>query len=591
VTRVRRPNHDANLRARFLPASSTDLTHRGWEQPDILFITGDPYVDHPSFPASLLGRVLEAAGYRVLVLSRPDPGKPEELASCGPPRLFTAVTSGALDSMVANYTALRKKRSDDSFAPGGKGGQRPDRALTAYCNLIRRAFGKATPIVAGGLEASLRRFSHYDYWSNSIRRPLLMDCGADVLVYGMGEQTILAVAQACADNEFHEAVKRLPGVVWREPKSLPAQGDHLTLPGHEEVVAQPERLADQQRLVESNWGRSFSQDCSGMRIVANPPAQPLSTEGLDSYYALPFTRSPHPMYGATAIPALEQVRFSVTSHRGCAGGCSFCSISAHQGRMITSRSPQAVCRELEGIVAHPDFRGTVPDLGGPTANMYGFHCTRSSPCSRPSCLHPDRCRHLAGDQSGYLALLETARRIPGIKHLFVTTGIRMDLALKEPAFIKALAFQYTSGHLKIAPEHIVPEVLMKMRKPADNHFESFLRLHRKLSREAARKQYVLPYLMAAHPGCRLEDMVELALFMKKHRIIVEQCQIFTPTPGTTATAMYATGIDPFSGDKVFVEKDPHRKRLQKALILYHLPEQRRLVNEALRLAGRSGALA
>lgn len=584
------------------------MSARGWDRPDILLVTADPLVDHPAFPANLLARILEAEGFRVALSSRPDPGNPEALRAFGLPRLFVGVTSGALDSLVANYTALRKPRSDDAYAPGGRGGGRPDRALTVYCNLVRKAFGKKVPVVAGGLEFSLRRFSHYDFWSDSVRRPILMDCGADLGIHGPGEVAVVKLARALreatadgpagskgpstvSDRSWSTGIcLELPGVVYRVPASRPVPGDALVLPSHEEVAADPMVQARTHALTEKNRGRRLVQRCGGMAVIVNPP-EDLAGQDLDRVFALPFSRCAYPEYGSERIPALEQVRFSVTSHRGCFGGCAFCAISAHQGKRVCSRSPDSVLAEVERIAAHPEFNGTIPDIGGPTANMYGSSCTSGRPCERVSCLWPSRCRHLASGQAGYADLLRRASAIPGVRHLFVTTGIRMDLVLEEEPLVEQLALCHTSGHLKVAPEHVVPHVLRAMRKPSGGDFARFLDRYRELSRKAGRKRYVLPYLMAAHPGCRLEDMVEAALFLRKHRLVVEQCQIFTPTPGTAATVMYATGLDPATLEPVFVERDPVRKQLQKALLLSHLPENAGDVRTALRLCGREDAAA
>jgi len=609
------------------------------KRPDVVIITGDAHVDHPSFPAALLSRVLEHAGFSVGVIARPDVTDPLSIAVFGAPRLFFGVTAGALDSMVANYTALRRRRTDDSYAPQpltsparnpsradspdsrGRGASqhraayhhasassspvdsgRPDRAVTVYCNLVRRAFGKDVIVVAGGVEAALRRFSHYDYWSDSIRRPLLMDCGADLLVHGMGEGPIVELARRVSSAlatgmplpAAIAALHDVPGVVFRRPKSagdLPR--DAVRLPAHEDVCASPLTFALAHKTAEEHREEALCQECSGMLVVANPPWPPLACEDLNRIYSAPFSRDPHPMYGGARIPALEQARFSITSHRGCAGGCAFCAISSIQGRRITSRAEADILDEVARIVSHPDFKGTINDVGGPTANMYGYSCDRNGRCFRPSCLWPRRCANLKGDQRRYLGLLQAASKVRGVKHLFVTTGVRMDLALDCPDFLSALVASHTSGHLKVAPEHVVPHVLALMRKGGPHSFERFLdefdrRSAKRLQSPAKRagRQFVLPYLMAAHPGCRLEDMVDLALFLARRGIKVEQCQIFTPTPGTTSSVMYATGIDPWSGSKVFVERSDAGKRLQKALILHHLPENREAIRQALRTCGR-----
>jgi uncharacterized radical SAM protein YgiQ len=594
-----------------LPATPEELAARGWDRLDVVLVTGDAHVDHPSFPAALLGRWLEAHGFRVGILARPDPALPDDMARLGLPRLFFGVTAGALDSMVANYTAQRRRRSDDPYAPGGVAGGRPDRAVTVYCNRIRRAFGKRAFVVAGGLEASLRRFAHYDFWSDSVRRPLLMDCGADVLVHGMGEGPILEIARrldaverganvpsgsvaesgARPEDPRLAAVRDVPGVVFRAPASGPRPRDGVALPTMEEVAADAETHARYFRLFEESRDERQWQECAGMRVVANPTWPPLAPAELDRLYELPFTRQVHRAHGGERVPALEQVRFSITTHRGCCGGCAFCAIGAHQGKTVQSRSEASVLAEAERIAAHPAFRGTIADVGGPTANLYGAVCGRPVPCGRASCLWPRRCPDLRVDQKRYLALLRRVARIRGVRHLFVTTGVRMDVALESQAFVRALATELTGGHLKVAPEHLVPHVLTLMRKPAGGEFAAFLAAHRRASQSAGRRQYVLPYFMAAHPGSRLQDMVEVALFLKRNDVRVEQVQIFTPTPGTAATAMFATGLDPVTLRPVFVERDPHRRELQKALLLWHLPESAPAIREALQLCGRLDAAA
>lgn len=586
---------------RHLPATRAEMTARGWDELDVILVTGDAHVDHPSFPAALLGRWLETHGFRVGVIARPASQDPEAVTALGRPRLFFGVTAGALDSLVANYTAQKKPRSDDAFAPGGRAGGRPDRALTAYCNLVRRAFGKSVFVVAGGLEASLRRFAHYDFWSDRVRRPILMDCGADILVHGMGEGPLLEIARRLerlgrpTENDADLAARRLaelrdvPGVVFREPKRLPPPSDGIALPSAEDVAADPVTHARAWQMHEKHRRLRQWQETAGMRVVANAPWPPLTTAELDRLYEIPFTRDAHPMYGKLPVPALEQVRFSLVSHRGCVGGCAFCAIGANQGKQVSSRSAASLLREAETIVAHPRFRGTIQDLGGPTANMYDAACARREPCDHPSCLWPKRCPHLEADQAPYLELLRTIRALPGVRHLFVTTGLRTDLAISSPEFVRELALLHTSGQMKVAPEHCVPGVLEVMRKPKVETCEEFLELHRRFSREAKREQYVLPYLLAAHPGSAMADMAAVREWLIKWDLKAEQCQIFTPTPGTAATVMYATGINPVTMKPVFVERDPERKQLQKALILYHLPENAQRVRHALQLVAQEKA--
>ena len=581
--------------APFLPIAPEESHARGWGELDVVLVTGDAYVDHPSFPAALLGRVLEAEGLRVGLLPRPDPGD-DSIARLGEPCLFFAVSAGAVDSLVSNYTAQKKRRSDDAYAPGGRGGGRPDRATIAYANAIRRVFGRHVPVLAGGVEVSLRRFAHDDYWSDSVRRPILLDAPVDALVYGMGERPLREIVRRLGagfaqvegpekTRAFVEAVREVRGVVYRTPASEPPPEGYTALPTFEEVRDDP--TAHCRAFVDEARFRSTGvyQESAGKRVLANPPAEPLTTEELDALYALPFQRCAHPSY-RDPIPALAQVQFSVTAHRGCYGGCAFCGIGAHQGKTVRSRSRESVLAEVEAMTRHPEFRGTVRDVGGPTANMWGSTCARDESCDRPSCLTPSRCPNLRDGQEAYRRLLEAAAEVPGVKHLFVSSGIRMDLALGCEAFARQLILRHTSGHLKVAPEHVVPRVLELMRKPEPGVFREFLKLFARVTRRGGRKQYVLPYFIAAHPGARIEDAVEVALFMKEWGLRVEQCQIFTPLPGTAAAVMYATGLDPWTGKKVFVERDPRRREMQKALILWRQPESRKLVVEALRLAGR-----
>jgi len=581
----------------FLPTTPEEAKARGWDAFDIVFITGDAYVDHPSFAPALLGRLLEAKGFHVGIIARPRPDHAEDVARLGRPRLFFAVAPGSVDSMLNNYTAQKRPRREDDYAPGGLGGGRPNRALIAHCNMVRRACGKSVGVLAGGIEASLRRFAHYDFWDDAVRRPVLLDAPADALVYGMGERPLLEIALAmrsrlAQEHEGRTASETLAGVassvrgvVFRTAASArPPEGYHA-LPSFEGVRAKPQAqvraFQEEMRFRETG----LYQDCGGYRVVANRPASPLSTADMDALYALPFRRQAHPSY-KERIPALEQVQFSITSHRGCFGGCAFCGIFTHQGKAIQSRSRESILREVREIVQHPEFRGTIRDIGGPTANMWGLSCRHKKPCDRPSCLAPVLCRHLNTDGARYVELLDAARRIEGVKHLFITSGVRMDLALECEPFIEALARYYTSGHAKVAPEHVVPEVLRVMMKADGEAFMKFLEKFRRASARAEREQYVLPYLIAAHPGSKLEDMVAVALLLKRERLRVEQCQIFIPLPGTASAVMYATGINPFTGEEVFVERDMRRREMQKALVLYHLAESRKLVKEALEICDR-----
>jgi uncharacterized radical SAM protein YgiQ len=583
--------------APFLPMDLAEARARGWDELDVIFVTGDAYVDHPSFAPALLGRMLESEGLRVGVIARPRPDHPEDVQALGRPKLFFAVSPGSVDSMINNYTAQKRPRHDDDYAPGGVGGGRPNRALIAYCNLLRRVYGKSAAVLAGGVEASLRRFAHYDFWDDAVRRSVLLDAPADAIIYGMGERPLMEIARAMRPRMAVERLAKTPsemlselareirGAVWRCPASdAPPEGFHA-LPSFEQVRDRPEAQS-QAFLVEiEQRARGVYQDCAGHRVAANAPATPLGTEEMDRLYALPFRREAHPSY-KERVPALEQVQFSVTSHRGCFGGCSFCGIFTHQGKVVQSRSRESILGEVREIVHHPRFAGTIRDIGGPTANMWSMHCGQAKPCARPSCLAPKICPHLQRDGKAYLRLLESARQEPGVKHLFIGSGVRMDLALECEPFVEEFARHYTSGHAKVAPEHVVQEVLDVMMKPDGAAFVRFLERFRRASARAGKEQYVLPYLIAAHPGSTLEHMIEVAVFLRKERLRVEQCQIFIPLPGTASAVMYATGMNPFTGRRVYVERDIRRREMQKALVLNHLPESKRLVEEALAICGR-----
>jgi uncharacterized radical SAM protein YgiQ len=568
-----------------------EAKERGWDELDVIILTGDAYVDHCSFAPAWLGRMLEAKRFRVGILSRPRPDRPEDVARLGEPRLFFAVAPGSVDSMVNNYTALKRRRSDD-YAPGGVGGGRPNRALIAYCNMIRRIFGGPVGILAGGIEASLRRFAHYDFWDDAVRRPIILDAPADAIVYGMGELPLEEIAQAMRSRISRDSERATPsealaaiardvrGAVYRTAASAAAPSGYHALPSFEEVRAKPQAQIRAFREEIESREAGLYQECGGYRAVANPPARVLTTQEMDSLYSMRFRREAHPSY-RERVPALEQVQFSITSHRGCFGGCAFCGLYTHQGKAVQSRSRGSILREVREIVRHPQFKGTIRDIGGPSANMWMLGCKHGAPCSKPSCLAPRICRRLNTDGTPYLELLSAARKIKGVRHLFVTTGVRMDLALACDPFVEEFAQHYTSGHAKVAPEHVVPAVLELMMKPEGELFVRFLEKFRRASAKAGKEQYVLPYIIAAHPGSRLEDMLQVALYLHRERLRVEQCQIFIPLPGTASAVMYATGLNPFTGKPLFVERDPRRREMQKALVLYHLPQSRKLIREAL----------
>jgi len=563
---------------------------RGWSELDVLFVTGDAYVDHPAFGTPLLARLLEAEGFRVGILAQPDWRRSESLTAMGRPRLFAAISAGAMDSMVNRYTAARKVRNSDAYTPGGREAARPNRAVIAYTAAVKGAF-KGLPTVIGGIEASLRRLAHYDYWDDKVRRSVLVDSKADLLLFGMAESAITALARRLAAGEAITEVRDLPGTAYLARQAPEAAID---LPSFEEVADDPEacnrafRLAAEQASPFS--GRTLAQRHGERSVVVNPPAPPLGEEQLDRIYALPFTKRPHTSC-AEPIPAYEQIKFSITSHRGCFGGCAFCAITHHQGKTIQSRSAASIRAEVDRLSRHPEFRGTVTDVGGPTANMYGLGCGDAEAevrCRRGSCLFPEPCRNLRTSDRQATSLLRALRAHPKVRHLFVASGIRYDLLPRQPDYFANLLKHHVGGLLKVAPESSSEQVTAVMRKPGPAIFEDFLRSFRDRSRELGRRQAVVPYFISGHPGCTLSDMVEVALFLKRHRLKVEQVQEFTPTPGSLATCIYHTGRDPFTGEALHVPRSPKEKRLQKALLLWHLPESRRDIEEALRLCGRTG---
>ncbi len=569
------------------------MAARGWEAIDILFVSGDAYVDHPAFGVPLLARLLEAEGFRIGIIAQPDWRDPESFRTMGRPRLFAALSAGAMDSMVNRYTAAKKVRNDDAYTPGGRAGARPDRAVIAYTAALKGAF-KGLPVVIGGIEASLRRLAHYDYWSDRVRRSILVDAKADLLVYGMGERALSAIAHRAAAGEVPGAMHHIPGTAWLG-QVPPA--DALVLPGFDRLALEPGAYNEAFRLAAGEQrpeaGRTLAQDQGGRWVIVNPPALPLGEAELDRIYRLPFSRRPWPGY-RELIPAYEQIRFSITTHRGCYGGCAFCAITAHQGKTIQSRSESSILEEISRLVGHPEFRGTVTDLGGPTANMYGTWCgagAATHDCRRESCLFPRLCPQLQASGKRAAHLLQQVRKVAGVRHAFVASGIRYDLLGAQPDYFAELLTHHVGGLLKIAPESTSGAVTAVMRKPGAEALSVFLDYYRRSSTHAGRRQGVVPYLIAGHPGCRLEDMVEVALFLKRNGLRVEQVQEFTPTPGTLATCIYHTGIDPFTGQRHHVPRSPRERRLQKALLLWHRPETGSDIREALRRCGREGVAA
>lgn len=555
---------------RLLPMSRAEMDAWGWDALDVLLVTGDAHVDHPSFGAALLGRWLVHHGFRVGIVAQPRWDTTEDIERLGRPRLFAGVTAGALDSMLSHYTAFRKKRHDDAYTPGGKAGARPNRACIVYTNLVKRAF-PGLPVVLGGIEASLRRFSHYDFWSDQLRRSILLDAKADAIVYGMGERAALDIARqlAAADASFHPA--SIPGLVFAaaDESAIPSGAPVLRHPTHEEILAEPRLLIESTQLMEGQVQdeRSWAVQRVGDRVVIlTPPAPPLSTELLDSLYSLSFTRLPHPSHEG-AIPAVDMIRFSVTSHRGCAGGCSFCTLSAHQGRSLASRSAASIRKEVETMTRHPDWKGQVSDVGGPSANMWGGRCVADpTECRRASCLHPRICRNFKVDQGAIARLLNALAGIHGVKGVRVASGIRHDLAALDRSYVKTLIRDYVGGQLKLAPEHICDDVLGLMRKPSFQAFEQFLSVVEHESETAGKQQYVIPYLMSAFPGCTDSNMQTLATWLRRRGWKPQQVQCFIPIPGTVAGAMYYAGVDA-SGRAIHVARtDAERLRQHRILV-------------------------
>jgi uncharacterized radical SAM protein YgiQ len=547
--------------------SRAEMESLGWKELDILLATGDAYVDHPSFGAALLGRWLVSQGWRVGICAQPRWDRTDDLTRMGRPRLFAGASAGALDSMLAHYTAFRKKRSDDAYTPGGASGARPNRASLVYTGLLRQAF-PGLPVVLGGVEASLRRAAHYDFWSDSLRRSILPDSKADLLVYGMGERAIAEIARRLAYSPDLHKLRGMPGTAFMGGlEDLPQDAVCLRLPSYEDILAEPKQLMEATLAMEAQM-RSAGwaiQEHAGRAVVFAPPAEPLDTAELDRLYSLPFSRLPHPSH-KEPIPAVEMIRSSVTAHRGCAGGCSFCALALHQGRRISSRSRESIIAEVKELARRPDWDGAVSDVGGPSANMWGARCAAEpKACKRSSCLTPSICPSFQDDQEGLAELLRALRGLPGVKHLRVASGVRHDLALRAPGYARALAAEFTGGQLKLAPEHLSDRVLALMRKPSFTSFERFLSLFEKESRSAGKEQYVIPYLMSAFPGCTDADMRELASWLRARGWKPRQVQCFIPVPGTVATAMFFAGIDA-SGKPVRVARTDAERLRQHGIL-------------------------
>lgn len=574
----------------FLPMTSKEAEKLGLDQLDVILVSGDAYIDHPAFGAGILGRVLWDAGYSVGIIAQPDWRKADDFKVLGTPRLFFGVTSGNVDSMVNNYTPNLKRRSSDVYSPGGTL-KRPDRAATVYANQVHSLFPEVT-LILGGIEASLRRFAHYDYWSDSVRRSVLADAPADLLVFGMGERPLLEVAERLEKGEKIEEISDIHGTaVKMEIKAWKSSSheEYLVVPGFEEVSANKRKYSEAFALhcaeQEPFRGRTVAQPHPKTVILQNPPALPFSTEELDHIYELPYTRKAHPSY-RMAIPALEPVKFSIISHRGCFGSCAFCAITHHQGRIIQSRSVESLIREAKRITEMPDFKGIIQDIGGPTANMFGMSCPnwKFGACRDKLCT--TGCPSLNRDHSRLVEVLKRIRGLPGVRHVFVGSGVRHDLVLGDTSgYLEELCANHVSGHLKIAPEHVARSVTECMRKPPVDVLEVFRDEFYKASRKVGKEQYLLPYFISGHPGCTVKDMVQLAEYIRDHHMYTEQVQDFTPTPMTVSTAMYYTGLDPFTLKPVHVPKG-REKRIQRALLQYRDPKNRDLVYEGLAMAGR-----
>jgi len=589
----------------FLPTTREEMQARGWTELDVLIVTGDAYVDHPAFGPVLIARFLAGRGYRVGIVAQPRWTGVEDIARMGRPRLFVGVSAGNLDSMLNKLTAQKKVRSEDQYSPGGRPNARPNRASIVYANLCRQAF-PGLPVVLGGIEASLRRIAHYDYWSDSVRRAILLDAKADLLVFGMGERAAWEIARRLDAGERVEQLGNVRGTAhvrkkrqaWADAAEHASRyvsdGKAVLLPSYEEVSRDREAFARMSRLLQyetnAHNARPLLQPHGEEAVYFNPPALPLDEGEMDGLYDLPFVRRPHWSYGGERVPAFDTIKHSIVTMRGCFGGCTFCSITEHEGRIIQSRSEGSVLREVRALSRMDDFGGTITDVGGPTANMYKMSCKderTESACRRLSCVHPGICENLVTDHAPLIQLLKKARSEPGVDRVMVASGVRYDLAARSPEFIRELARHHTGGQLSVAPEHNDPAVLDKMKKPPVEHYERFAQAFCQASEAAGKEQYLVPYFITGHPGSTLEDTVELALWLKARKLRPRQVQDFIPTPMAIATAMFFTGIDPLTMEPVPVVRDLREKKLMKALLYYWDPEQQPLAREALRKAGRA----
>ncbi len=580
----------------FLPITKKEVDLLSWEQVDFVLVTADAYVDHPSFGTAIISRILEADGFKVAVLAQPSWADERDFKRFGEPRLGFMINGGNIDSMVAHYTAAKRKRSDDYYSPGGKAGKRPDRPTIVYSRLAKKAYPDV-PVIIGGLEASLRRFAHYDYWDDAVRPSILIESGADILSYGMGEYQTLEIAHRLASYEPVKAINDVRGTCVVIPASEYKPRSVAQCPSFEAVCASKKEYAVSCRIQQDEHdavrGKTVIQRHSDMLLVQNPPQPPLSTEEFDRVYELPYERDYHPSYKALGgVPAIEEVKFSVVHNRGCFGACAFCSLAFHQGRQITTRSEESLIREVKAITQMPDFKGYIHDVGGPTANFRRNSCdiqSKNGLCKGKRCLAPEPCKNLIADHSEYLRILRKLRSIPKIKKIFIRSGIRFDYLMQDEndEFFKELVKHHVSGQLKVAPEHCSNAVLDKMGKPHIEVYVKFRKKYYELSGQADKKQFLVPYLMSSHPGSTLNDAVDLALFLKKEGLHPEQVQDFYPTPGTISTCMYYTGLDPYTLSEVYVPRSPEQKKEQRALLQYFKPENRDIVERALRKCGRS----
>lgn len=581
--------------AEFLPTNRREMTERGWTQPDFVYVLGDAYVDHSSFGAAIISRLLEAHGYKVAMLCQPDWKDETSIQEFGEPRLAFLVSAGNMDSMVNHYSVSKKRRAADAYSPGGKPGLRPDRAVTVYSNLIRRVY-KKTPVILGGIEASLRRLSHYDYWSDKVRRSVLVDSGADLISYGMGEHSVVEIADALDSGLAIEDITFIRGTVYRT-RSLDNLSEYKILPSFAAVESDKRSYAESFRIQHENTdaitAKTLVEDY-GTRgyVVVNPPALPLTVQEMDDIYDLPYQRAWHPMYDKDGgIPAFSEIKYSITNNRGCFGGCNFCALTYHQGRTVQARSHVSILKEARQFTTEKEFKGNIHDVGGPTADFRRPSCDKQltkGVCTNRQCMFPEPCKNLKVDHSDYLKLLREIKEIPGVKKIFVRSGIRFDylMADRDRSFFKELVRDHVSGQLRVAPEHVSDQVLSCMGKPKHAVYESFLQEFDKITKACHKEQYAVPYFMSSHPGCGLKEAVELAEYIRDLGYTPEQVQDFYPTPATVSTCMYYTGLNPLTMEPVYVPDNPHEKAMQRALIQFKDPKNYELVKEALIKAGR-----